>query len=503
MADQYAVKIEVLEYFVTRTAGAGTTTTNLTIADHELNSGDFIVNTTKRSTTQNGSERGSRRITKVDDNNVTVPAIASQTSGDTLRLYRYTDRSEYLDSKSFSLTKKVDISSCSFRFAVDYDEYTEALEYEVYEGQYIRISLGDWHGLTGIVHSVGKKLISEAGNRLLLSIEVVGLDNIPYRRTIKVDYPAGHYTDYIVENMVTDYLIQEGITIGTINSGVEIGEVLNNDSASIGEILDLCAQKNGFIWNIDDYSRLNFYEQPATISNSPLNLIDGGEFTDYRNVQLSGTIDNYVNKSYFVGGKDENGNQVYNSYGDLVKQNYMQNITAGSAIYGLVTRDSGNVEMTKFTSASGTNTTNITITSHGLAVGDFLWNKTRNRYTFVTAVVNANNVTVESVASQTSGDIIIFYHSANATNKNIIKKQGTIQRTLTFDTTDIFFFPGTKLNVSLKKLGIVSSYWNIEEVVFTAIDLQYFRNTVTAVLRDNSNFSIQKRPDALSFFKSF
>jgi hypothetical protein len=58
---------------------------------------------------------------------------------------------------------------------------------------------------------------------------------------------------------------------------------------------------------------------------------------------------------------------------------------------------------------SGTTATNIKVTSHGLILGDRVVNATRgNAERVVTAVVDANNFTVDSVTSQTSGDTIKF-----------------------------------------------------------------------------------------------
>jgi len=69
---------------------------------------------------------------------------------------------------------------------------------------------------------------------------------------------------------------------------------------------------------------------------------------------------------------------------------------------------------------SGTTTTNIKITGHGLSVGDHIINATRNSTPpaydniasrRVSAVVDGNNVTVQAISDQTSGDTIkLFKH---------------------------------------------------------------------------------------------
>ena len=61
------------------------------------------------------------------------------------------------------------------------------------------------------------------------------------------------------------------------------------------------------------------------------------------------------------------------------------------------------------TAAVGTTTTNITINSHGLNVGDLIINVTRaSAQRVVTAIVDTNNFTVDAVTGQTSGDTITF-----------------------------------------------------------------------------------------------
>jgi SPP1 family predicted phage head-tail adaptor len=62
-------------------AESGTTTTNITIEDHGLLTGDYIINTTR--------SNALRQITKVDADNFTVTAVTSQTDGDSITLYPY------------------------------------------------------------------------------------------------------------------------------------------------------------------------------------------------------------------------------------------------------------------------------------------------------------------------------------------------------------------------------------------------------------------------------
>lgn len=73
------------------------------------------------------------------------------------------------------------------------------------------------------------------------------------------------------------------------------------------------------------------------------------------------------------------------------------------------------------TAESGTTATNITITNHGLATGDYIKNITRDEYREVT-VVDVNNLTVESISGQTVGDTINLY-AEGTFGKLLFKKQ--------------------------------------------------------------------------------
>jgi hypothetical protein len=62
---------------------------------------------------------------------------------------------------------------------------------------------------------------------------------------------------------------------------------------------------------------------------------------------------------------------------------------------------------------AGTTATNITITGHGLSTGDLIVNTTRANATRSVTFVNVNNLTVASIAGQTTGDSIRMYRSKN------------------------------------------------------------------------------------------
>lgn len=108
MATSYSCNLYILEYQSDKTAEAGTDTNTIKITGHGLSDGDFIVNTTRRATTQLSAERGSRKITRTDANTLEVvgAVITGMTNGDTIKLFKFTDRTDYLKSNSLKIKKR-------------------------------------------------------------------------------------------------------------------------------------------------------------------------------------------------------------------------------------------------------------------------------------------------------------------------------------------------------------------------------------------------------------
>lgn len=509
MAEQHDVKIEILMYLKGGTAGAGTSTTQIKFTDHGLETGDFIVNTTRRTESQKVAERGSRKITKVDENTISHSVVAGQVEDDGINLFHFTDISSNVLQKSFKLNKKTNGEyDCNFDVEITNTEGT--LEYNIYVGQYVKVYIDDDVKFAGVIDTADRLLLSKLESKLLFSISVTNLKNVCYRRTIKINYEADDLTDEIIEDMVDSYLHQEGIEKGTIDTGIALGADWV-DIISIGDLIDECAAKNGFQWFIDCDFKLQFYDNPSTIEDAIYNLDDEDpSFTDYQNVKVSESIDNYVNKIICVGNMDNSGNTIYTIRGDTRntdmvfqknnKQNSMQYRCAGTGVFGYVYRDSALEEFTEATAETGTDEDSLVLTTHDLQPGDFVYNLTRNAVTFV-IYVDGSSIDVETITGQTAGDTIVWYPSANIISNNILKKQGITPRKITFETNEIGFEPGTKLKVKLDILGITESYYNIDEVSIEAIGNKKYKSNISAILRSNNEFSTQKNPKAVEFFK--
>jgi hypothetical protein len=77
------------------------------------------------------------------------------------------------------------------------------------------------------------------------------------------------------------------------------------------------------------------------------------------------------------------------------------------------------------TAEAGTNTTNIKMTAHGLNVGDVIINTSRaNAKREVLVRVDADNITVAAITSQTTGDTIEVYAQAAAATYSLNRLNG-------------------------------------------------------------------------------
>jgi hypothetical protein len=82
------------------------------------------------------------------------------------------------------------------------------------------------------------------------------------------------------------------------------------------------------------------------------------------------------------------------------------------------------VKGTNDTAESGTTTTNLKLTAHGLATGDVIINTSRANAKREVTYVDANNVTVATVTGQTTGDTIEVYKEPAAGSYTLNRLNG-------------------------------------------------------------------------------
>lgn len=286
-------------------------------------------------------------------------------------------------------------------------------------------------------------------------------------------------------------LSQEGLVSGTISTGIDIESDWKNDCISIWNVIEICCNKNGFQFIINHDFTCDFVENPSSIVDSPYVIEDGGIFKDFNNFSISDK-NTYFNKIFTVGSMDNNGNQVFTINGSLTEQNSRQNLVFGTGVSGKINRDITNTEFTEYTAETTTSSTNLKITGHPFSIGDYIYNWDREQGTFVTAIVDVNNVTVESVSGQVIDDLIIYYTSSQLMSNNELKKCLYSNKIIKFSTNTLGFEVRQKLKIQLSKFNIDSyEYYNIENVDVISNESGLYKIDVIASLRNNSDFSTQ------------
>lgn len=183
-------------------------------------------------------------------------------------------------------------------------------------------------------------------------------------------------------------------------------------------LLQLLSKAWSFAWYIDYERDIHFFDKetipaPFALTDSSMN------FTD---LQIEVDQSQLGNRIIIRGGERQSL-----SYYQEVKQG-----TNGQREWLLKSKFAElDVRINDGTSAHaaavGTNTTNIKIAGHGLSVGDHIVNVTRsNAIREVTAVVDVDNVTVQTITGQTSGDNITFFNAATTIGIEGIDDESTV-----------------------------------------------------------------------------
>lgn len=501
---QTTATIEILDFVQVATATASTTSAEVLLHTDgvAMSVDDFIVNTTRSNT--------SRRIDNIPIAGVyeLLGTIPNQAQDDVIRQYRFTDHTDLLKDGTLNLDLKI-------------EEETEASfvlqctpSYLPRAGQYIKIYLNSTHVFTGFIKSVRRVLPQNAvDTKIFCSITCSPLKNIPPRRTITIAYEQGTPSNDIVESMINTYLIDEGVASGTIEQGVILNDDWYNDCLSIGEILDNLAEKSGFQWSIDKNFQLQYYQDPTTISSYSASISDlsGYTFDDFRNIAIEETIENYENKAFYVGNTDYYSNFIIVSQETTASILEIQDITAGTGVYGTVVRDSNMTEHYYYTAT--TNTSETVIEAIGIDsrvdVGDLVANlgqdgAIRFERRNVTAVASDSITLASAISGQTVGDVIVTYQEINDVVDNHLKRSDVLPRILEFESFKTDFAPAQKIQVALSKLSATTTEtYVIESVNIRDRGANYFVSHVIASRRNSSNVSTQKTPTYKDYFKEF
>jgi hypothetical protein len=376
--------------------------------------------------------------------------------------------------------------------------------YTTFPGMYVKIYLNSELKFTGVVNDTETK---RDQNTYFQTVNCSSLNNVPTRRNIKIEYSEGTTASSIVSDMVEDYLSLEGIEEGEISNGVNLQDEWKNELINISDVLDELSSRSGFQWFIDKDMKLNFYQEATTVSVCTYSIKDNdvfgfNDFYDFRDFVVNETIENYVNKVFCLGANDDHGDLIYTINGDLTKQNEMQYVCGGTGVYGLVHRNSAMNGHDYYICEASTDTDTVYYTAHNMKVGDYFWNVTRDAYSYVTIILSADHFQCEAISGQTAGDTLEVYREVNDVGTNILKRQYTLPQKIQFKSHAIEFEPSTRLTVSIADMGLNAIY-NIDEVLIKELSKTVFETTVNAVRRTNENFSTQKEPTYLDYFRGF
>lgn len=161
------------------------------------------------------------------------------------------------------------------------------------------------------------------------------------------------------------------------------------------EVMQKLADSVAYYWDIDYERNIRFFTESTTYA--PFDLTQTSN--NFNDLCIDYDTSKLVNRQVVKGGEE-------------ISATYYTEVKEGDGIvkeWILKSKFSGLIVLTdKNTSTdtceAGTTTTNIKATGHGLSTGDYICNRTRSNAIRKITWVDADNFTVDTVASQTNGD---------------------------------------------------------------------------------------------------
>jgi len=166
------------------------------------------------------------------------------------------------------------------------------------------------------------------------------------------------------------------------------------------EVMQRISDELSWYWYIDYDRNIHLFDELVNVA--PFSLTETSK--NFNNLQITYDTSRLINRQKVKGG-DETSTSFYNQVkeGDsVVREWIMKNRFKNLEVF---------LDNNTVTHAAevGTNTTNIKITAHGLLTDDYIVNRSRSNAVRQITKVDADNFTVNTVASQTNGDTISFF----------------------------------------------------------------------------------------------
>lgn len=193
-------------------------------------------------------------------------------------------------------------------------------------------------------------------------------------------------------------------------------------------IMNALAQAMSFNWYIDYERDIHF--KPFEAESAPYSLSDTSN--NFNDLKISVDTSNIGNQVVVNGGEQTSTttfSQVFAADGVLrvwITKNLFAN---------LVMKVDDNT--TTHSAEAGTTTTNIKITAHGLSTGDWIVNRTRSNAVRQITKVDANNFTVQTVASQTTSDTISYFAKTPTLGQEGLVDESTVDYVYNSDQKSI------------------------------------------------------------------
>jgi len=214
------------------------------------------------------------------------------------------------------------------------------------EGEIIRVDLIGSNGtpimlFEGHIDSKPSiKQMSPNSDKLEVQLSSNGYRFIPYRRTVTETYDIPVGAEYItakqiIQHLITTYLVVEGVQfleIGVIE-GKHYDDTQEFICMSIGDIFDKLAQDSNANWYINQLKVLYFDEEYYSFNGLDMYDIDTDYqmIVDFRNPEVSTSLQNYANKVFFKGDIGEETSVFKQDDAEIA---HMASLDGGSGVYG-------------------------------------------------------------------------------------------------------------------------------------------------------------------------
>lgn len=168
------------------------------------------------------------------------------------------------------------------------------------KGQLVTITSDGNAQFNGFIESVKRNRIAPKSDTIYWAVRCIDNHYLADKR-LAAEVFTNKTAKFVVEYLITNYLAAEGIGIGEVQTGVTFKEVVINYQP-ISKVIDILAEKCGFIWYIDGAKNLYFIERttyPAPFDITPNDILREPSMSS----ELAESNPSYRNTQYLRAGK--------------------------------------------------------------------------------------------------------------------------------------------------------------------------------------------------------